>query len=64
MEATLVMSVTKPLTWNYSGPGVHSTRQGHRVKAMINLRQKAFASKTMYTDLKLISGDKYKEMRA
>jgi len=58
------MSVTKPLTWNYSGPGVHSTRQGHRMKAMINLRQKPFASKTMYTGVKLVSGDTHKEMRA
>jgi len=43
------MSVTKPLTWNYCGPGIHSQRQGPPQKAMIKLLQKPFASKTMYT---------------
>jgi hypothetical protein len=61
MEAALVMSVTKPLTWNYCGPDIHSTRQRHRMKAAIKLLQKPFASKTMYND---VNPSAVKETRA
>jgi len=57
------MSVTKPLTWNCCGPGIHSASQGHCVKTTINLLQKPFASRTWHQGPCIVTATRQRRRR-